>query len=521
MLSNLRKHLPWLLLVGILLVATWILTVGQGVRAFPNDDNVIYAVIAKFWAQGELPYRDLVDHKPPGIYIFYRWCFWMWGLEPAAIWKGFIALTGIATALLVWAFALSNFGPAGLGIGISFGLFFLTDPFVLREGAFLNTEQLASACLALALALTVIYQHARRLLYIFLAGCLFGCACITKQPASMFGMAFVLHILCITWRKPFSTLARTFLTALCTFGIGTLIPAGLVISWYAYQGALHDLIFWVHTANMSYTGVLGSTLESLLSILREHKLIALQHLHQPLALQFLIALYLVPILAILRRSWLDVVIVSWFAGAIAAAALNKQTAHTHYLVFYQVPVALAVGGAFHSLNLISGRFKWSTWRTAMLAVVATIFVFTKDLTTLKSQTLQAWEHAPQTTPLVFQQEFINTMNQATSGRSESDTIFFLGTTPMALFYSSLRPASQYIYQPPFGTISIEDFYKNLIEDITAKKPAVAFVQNYRDTTFAPERSDIQGEFSRCFLEHFEPWFWGANGRIYKRKGLTP
>lgn len=520
MRSNLRKFLPWLLVVLSILASTWILTAGQGARVFPNDDNIIYAVIAKFWAQGDLPYRDLVDHKPPGIYIFYRWCFWMWGIEPAAVWKGFIALTGIATALIVCAFALINLGAVGIGAGISFAIFFLVDPFVLKDGAFLNTEQLASGCLALALAFTVFYQRDRRLRFLFIAGGLFGAACISKQPAMMFGLAFFSHILFATWKKPFLGFLRSFLVALSAFGIGAILPAGAIVSWYAYQGALQDLIFWVHTANLTYTGIQGATLQSLIGTLREHQVLALRHLHQPQALPFLCALYLVPILMIIRRSWLDIVIVFWIVGSLAAAALNKQMAHTHYLVFYQVPVALAVGGAFQLLSWISSRFRWNSWLSAMLAVMATIAVFPKELTSLKNQVVDLSKRTPQTAPHVFQQEFITIMNQATQGFSDNDTIFFLGTTPMALFYSSLKPASQYIYQPPFGTISLERFYKDLIEDITTKRPAVAFIQNYRDTTFAPELSDARGEFSRCFLQHFEPWLWGPSGRIYKRKTPT-
>ena len=284
---------------------------------------------------------------------------------------------------------------------------------------------------------------------------------------------------------------------------------------------MEDLIFWVHTANLAYTGIQGATIQNLLGTLREHQVLVFKHLHQAQAQPFLIALYLVPVLALIRRSWLDVVIVFWIAGAIAAAALNKQMAHTHYLVFYQLPVALAVGGAFQVLSWVCSRLKWGAWRSAILAVAVTIMVFPKDIATLKSQVLHMWRTPPETSHFVFQQEFIKSISGATAGFPDSDTLFFLGTTPMALFYSSLKPASQYIYQPPLGTIPIERFYKDMTEDITKKKPAVAFIQNYRDTTFAPELSDARGEFSRCFLQHFEPWSWGPSGRIYRRKTTAP
>jgi hypothetical protein len=517
MFSHLGKHLPWLLLVVAILSATWILAIGQGARTFPNDDNIIYAVIAKFWAQGDLPYRDLVDHKPPGIYAFYRICFWIWGLEPAAIWKGFIALTGIATAILVWAFAINNLGAVGLGTGVSFALFFLTDPFSLREGAFLNTELLASALLALALAFMMMYQHGHRLGHLCLAGALFGAACVSKQPAMMFGMAFFFHILFATWRRPALHFMRAFPTALSVFGLGAALPTVAIIGLYAYKGALQDLIFWVHTANLSYTGIQGSTMETLLATLREHRTLVLHHLFQPQARPFLYALYLLPALLLIRRTWLDVVIVCWLAGAIAAAALNKQMAHTHYLVFYQVPAALVVGGAFQVLTWLSSRITWGSWRASLLAVVATIAIFPRDLATITSQINTMLKTPPTKDPFVFQQELMTAMNQATQGYSESDSIFFLGTTPIALFYSNLKPAGRYIYQPPLEIVPAEKFYRDLTETITGEKPSVAFVQNYRDSTFAPDLSDERGRFSRQFLEHFEPWMWAPGGRIYKRK----
>ncbi|HEY0711089.1 MAG TPA: glycosyltransferase, partial [Polyangia bacterium] len=41
-------------------------------RPLLSDDEAIYAATADAMAQGNVLYRDVVDHKPPAIYFIYR-----------------------------------------------------------------------------------------------------------------------------------------------------------------------------------------------------------------------------------------------------------------------------------------------------------------------------------------------------------------------------------------------------------------------------------------------------------------
>lgn len=512
---------PWLLVVIAVLVVTYILTSRQGLRAFPNDDTVIYGIIAKFWSQGELPYRDLVDHKPPGIYIFYRVCFWFWGESPAAVWRGFYALIGIASALLIWAFARINVGAFGLGVGVSFAMFFFTDPFRLGETAFLNTELLVSGCLALALAFTVLSQNHYKLVYLLLAGIAFGCALVSKQPAATFAPALLVQIIIASWRRPFSKFLLSALASIGVFSLGATLPTLAIVGWYAYQGALPDLFYWAYEANLRYTGLTLASLFRRYPFFLGHWGLIWKQLSQPFALPFLVALYAAPALFIIRRSWLDVIIALWVLGGIGTSMLSSEFGHTHYLVFYQVPVSLLLGGLFLTLSGICSRFKWGSWRVAPLSLMVLFLIFRQDLSTLRNSIQLMLSQPAPTLPLVYRTEVSPLMDELTGQGNAGDSVFFLGPSPKVLFLSHLPPASKYIYYLPSRMLSKEQFCDELIQGMLTKKPLVAFVNDYREGTFTPDQPDKWGEMSRVFLEHYEPWGFGVECRIYKRKASAP
>ncbi|NJN65437.1 MAG: glycosyltransferase family 39 protein, partial [Chloroflexaceae bacterium] len=71
-----KKHLLFSILVFIMLALAWWLR--SPMHALPLErDEGAYAVIAVRWMAGDIPYRDLFDHKPPLVYLVYglaRFC---------------------------------------------------------------------------------------------------------------------------------------------------------------------------------------------------------------------------------------------------------------------------------------------------------------------------------------------------------------------------------------------------------------------------------------------------------------
>jgi len=112
-------------------------------------DEELYFLIARGWSHGQLPYRDIFDHKPPAVYLIY--------LLGTGFGKSFPLLRAIIdVALLLGAyFFVKALQPQGTPLWratLTIGLFAL---FSYREGGGTNTELLYVPALLLATAMLV------------------------------------------------------------------------------------------------------------------------------------------------------------------------------------------------------------------------------------------------------------------------------------------------------------------------------------------------------------------------------
>jgi hypothetical protein len=114
-------------------------------------DEGEYAYIAQRWAQGDVPYRDVFDQKPPAIFAFYALAFSIGGESvPALRWA---AQTWLVAGLAALALAGARLLSARTGVAAAaFAALMLADPSF--NGNAVNTEMLAFTPLAFgALAL--------------------------------------------------------------------------------------------------------------------------------------------------------------------------------------------------------------------------------------------------------------------------------------------------------------------------------------------------------------------------------
>ena len=63
------KHLMPFILLGFL-VAGVLITTSPICQAVPGKDSGVFLYIGDRILNGEIPYRDVWDHKPPAIYYF-------------------------------------------------------------------------------------------------------------------------------------------------------------------------------------------------------------------------------------------------------------------------------------------------------------------------------------------------------------------------------------------------------------------------------------------------------------------
>lgn len=179
----------WAAALPAAIVATGLLA--QGLRRGPNLDAGVFLQIAEQLLAGAIPYRDLFDHKPPGIYLAEAGVGLLApGADPWARAWTISLVAGLATLLLL-ASRLAPRSPAGatlalLAVSPMLGAF----PFAQSGG---YTESLAILP-ATAGLLVATGRPPRVPARAVVAGVLMGCAVATSlhlAPAALGGLAAV------------------------------------------------------------------------------------------------------------------------------------------------------------------------------------------------------------------------------------------------------------------------------------------------------------------------------------------
>ncbi len=196
---------------------------------FESDEGGLGYVAQRILA-GELPYRDVFDHKPPVAYYIYAAVIKIFGSSLFSI-RLFTAVYSLFTTLAIFGAGYLLFGSAG-GLIAAF-LYALFSGGPLIQGASANTETFMVLPMLMAL-----FFFLRRNL--FLAGLFSGLAVMIK-PVSAFNFLALLLF----------TLSPSALWLI----LGFLVFPALFTLYFAAHGALADFIFCVWTVNRYYVKV--------------------------------------------------------------------------------------------------------------------------------------------------------------------------------------------------------------------------------------------------------------------------
>jgi hypothetical protein len=222
-------------------------------RPLLSDDEAIYATTAAAMRQGELLYRDVVDHKPPLIYHVYQAGFALFGDFETHGAHLFVILAVLATAILLWR--LGGRGPLGPRAGLVAALLWLVFSTTWHD-----YDALAANCelfllvpqtLAALVVLVTFDQPAGplRLLLHLVAGTLIGVAALFKYQALTF-LAVSLGMLLYGAAVSRDSRRSAILAAGLQLG-GALLPALGYLAAAAVLGNARDTLTWFRF-NFSY-----------------------------------------------------------------------------------------------------------------------------------------------------------------------------------------------------------------------------------------------------------------------------
>ncbi len=264
---RLRRVLYGAWLGGTVFLLAQILAFGYG------RDQAIYAVVARSILAGGMPYRDAWDFKPPGIFFIYAMARGLFGSSQMGIRVLEVAGLSVMVAAMI-RLAWRWWGEAGVGM-IAGGLAVLNH----AQYDFWHTAQPESfGGMIGVLALLVLAPGdvvgppgaptstpARPWLRWAACSALFGFCGLLKPPLA--GAAVVVAAtIGLRLRARGEGWSGALLKPLLAFLIGGSLPFAIVLGWFAWRGALADLLETMVDFAPRYTALswAGATLPGML-----------------------------------------------------------------------------------------------------------------------------------------------------------------------------------------------------------------------------------------------------------------
>lgn len=210
------------------------------VRPCLSDDEAIYAVVAREMLSGHELYVDIVDHKPPGVYLVYAATQAIGGPVGGmvllhALLIGVVFATGLLLARIVRRQWPNSDPRAATAAALSWIVFTTT---------LVDVDALAANCeLFMVLPLVcavVVFLEAERLASYALAGALIGASCLFKYQG---GIQLPVVALVVLVRRDKTIGQRMAMLIAIGAGFAAMLGAAAGTMWL--RGGLTDAVFWL------------------------------------------------------------------------------------------------------------------------------------------------------------------------------------------------------------------------------------------------------------------------------------
>lgn len=507
-----------------------------------GGDQGLYWYIGQRIAQGEIPYRDAWDQKPPGVHFTYAALMWLWPHESAVPAADFAVAVAIALLLLSIGRHLS---PAS-GAGETSALIFLalSNPVVTRLGG-VRVRAQSETFIALAVAAAVFALRHRLpparndsdsgMLSFFAAGLAIGAAIVFKYNAAVY-IAIPLFVWVVENKasgneKRVTAHSTRLLLALAA---GCAIPILMTAIYFAAHGAWSDLLAATISYNVLYSGETysgaGDFLRYLFTFPYRHAWID--------SLWFLGGTGCAVLAVIGLRSARLLAAPLWVAAACLSITINGSRDLQQYFVQAGPALALAAG--------IAGALAWARLpvlgRVVLVALVGIAIWRITDIPKGIEYTRYDWHGMNHTLP---RDEYLSRFGAEGSGDKYSalaverlaryltthtapdDRVFVFGFSGASYAKAQRASASRFFWSRPV----IVEFNRGhagygpegLLAELSARQPATVVLQ-WRD--WDPDTIDSATYFHRTSL--LDNWLRNGyeeterlgNYEIWLRKSAT-
>jgi hypothetical protein len=479
----------WVLLISLFAIRLPSLAQPMGL------DQSVYSYVGLRMLEGDLPYRDVWDHKPVGLHAAYAAMWYLWPDEAVVPLADLLAAA--VTALLLLRMA-PRFTRSRLSGPLAAGLFLLLgNPAFARYGGVRVRSQaetfvavLVAASVFAALRVTGKADHpapAARRAWLVLAGALVGGAALMKYQTAIF--------LAVPWacavglgrdgRPQWSGIAAAAEAAALVFA-GFLISILAVLGVYAFQGALPSLWdatvrFNVGYATESYANAWQAVHYLLTFPVRQARVDGLWLVGGAGAL--------VLVCQIVRRPQYAFVL-GWIAVACLSIAMNGSRGLPQY--FIQAGPALGLAAGIAAADLAALRRTWLNVGLAVLTVWAVARVVSipdaaaatswdaRRLLGRTDRTAYLGRFAGRAGDKYSPPDSYDLAAHLEANALPQDTVYVFGFSAAAYVYSGRRSASRQFFIAPVVSQAAREWPGYgpgaLLDDLAANRPKIVALQ---------------------------------------------
>lgn len=429
---------------------------------FDRDEGA-YAYVADIIQQGGMPYLDAFDHKPPGIYYFYRLAFSLFGhtvAAPRLLAAFFVAVACLFSMVIV--FRLTRNSAASSVAGLILGVASMS---IAYTGFAANTEIFTLPFLVGGVLLLLDQEPARH--QFFWSGLLFGLGILVKQPVAVVAAAAVGFHLVRMLRTPSSNL----LIKPLLFFLGCMLPLLAFAAYFSAHGA--GKTFWegAFTYNFGYLAN-KSSLESIRSSLNTVKWI---WSHDPFTWVVGIGGFLISFFLLRGRvQFFYVVAVS--LGAVVATGMGGNS-YRHYFIFLLPSLAIFAG--FALAVTLPGRIPNKILKGGLILLCCGVLLNMSSAGMSGKQLLETcYGNQP-----FYRSQLVGEYLKRVIVPGES--VYIVGSEPQIYFYSGARAPSRLFYFYPLVTPTRfnESMRNELLIDLKRQLPQYVLFINHQASHF--------------------------------------
>ncbi len=426
-------------------------------------DEAVYSAIGRGLLDGQLPYRDLFDNKPPLLYGWFALSFLLFGDEPwAPRLLAAIALSG--SSALVHAQARLLFSRrAAYGASLAFAA--ASALAVLTANASSEIFMLLPMTGSLVAATVAVRRGRGR--WLLIAGLLGGLALMTKPVALWNGLALGVFVIAWGWRSYEGLWPR--LRPAVLLATGAAAASALVVLPALLTGTFDELVDAIVVFPIQYRGEISDG--ERLARFAAGAFVRFPLYGGALALASVWG----ALLLLHRREWpRDHLLLIWAAGS-AAGVASPGFFFPHYFVQLFPAMALLTVVALGSRHAIP---RPAFRPAANIALVAAWGVTIATAVALNgpayTTTTRAEQHIARGLlgPRVLRENASEDVAAFLSARMQPDDAIYVHGPETAIYiYADRQPIVRYFYSTPIRVRRDRGVFAEIVAGLRAQRPA--------------------------------------------------